>query len=208
MTDRDKNIMKWMEEYKYISIYHCSKIFYNGNKCAYDQARKRLRKLYKAKLFKRYRESPEHEVIYYLDKRPNSHRLKLLDAIAYFQEFEIDEIEKEFKIDVYEYTSYKIDATAIIKHEGMNYPLLIEIDYTHDTELEKIQNIIRYLEKKHDKVSYFFIIIKYSVNEITVEDVGKRSKILWVPWEFQKSPDAARSLRSLLERRNAEIMQD
>lgn len=208
MTDRDKNILKWIEEYGSITIYQCSQIFYHGNKCGYDQARKRLRKLYKDKQFKRYRENPEKEVIYYLDKRPNPHALKLLDAIAYFQEFEISDIEKEYKMQVYEYTSYRIDCKAVITLDGISHPLLIEVDYTHDTELEKIRNIIRYLEKKHNTVSYFFVIIRSTKKEITEESVGKRSKILWVNWEFQKSPDTARSLCSLLEKRNALIMRD
>lgn len=48
ITERDKEILRWVEENKSMTIDQCSKIFYNGNTYAYDQARKRLRFLDKA----------------------------------------------------------------------------------------------------------------------------------------------------------------
>lgn len=197
MTEKDKSIIRWVEENKSMTIYQCSQIFYGENKYGYDQARKRLQKIYKEGFIKRYRQDPIHEAIYYIDKKLKLHDLKLLDVIAFLKEFSIHNINKERKIEINSQLSYVVDSTAVLTLNDKYIPLFIEIDYTHYTSTEKIENLIRYEEKKHKNVSYFFIIIKFSLEKITVKDF-MHSKILWVPWNFQKDDKLTCSLRSLL----------
>lgn len=45
ITDRDNNIMQFIEEFGGITIYQASKIFFNAAKYGNDIARKRLKKL-------------------------------------------------------------------------------------------------------------------------------------------------------------------
>lgn len=198
MTNRDREIIKWIEENKSMTIYQCSKIFFRDCSCDYDLARKRLRKLYEEGLIKRYRKRLEDEVVYFTEKKLKTHDLKLMDVIAYLQKFNIDSFEKEQKIEINSTINYIIDSTIVLNYKNLAIPILVEIDYTHYTSKEKIQDLIRYLEKKHDS-SFIFIIVKFSQEEFTVTKSGRYSRIYTLNWNFQKEDKAAGSLRSLFD---------
>lgn len=198
MTDRDSKIIKWIEENKSITIDQCSKLFYTVNTWGYDQARKRLRDLKSMGFIKRYRQDPKSEAVYFMDKKLNVHALKLMDVIVYLQDFSIYNIIKEHKLEIDSSTNYTIDCTASLNYKGKAFPVIVEVDYTHFTSIEKIKNMIRFLEKKHD-IGYFFIVIKISQDNIRRENVGRFSSIVWVPWRFNKDAELSRSLCSLLK---------
>ncbi|MFA9398045.1 MAG: hypothetical protein ACERKV_07255 [Clostridiaceae bacterium] len=207
ITERDKDILRWIEEHKSITINQCSKLFYTGNKFAYDQARKRLRYLNKENLIKRYRQDPKSETIYFTEKRLKIHGLKLMDVIAALKEFNVYDIKKERKIGINSSTSYIVDSTCVLKYSNALIPVIVEIDYTHYTNSDKIENLITYVERKN-KIGCIFIIVKPTTETITVENIGAYSRLVMVNWEFHKKNELSRSLRSLLEEDKLGLMQD
>lgn len=200
ITARDKKIIKFVEEYKSITINQCTKIFFKGHKEAYDQARKRLQVIHKAGLLKRYRKDVLSEAIYYMDKILKPHDLKILDFMAELSEFDIYDVAKEGKIKIDEKTTYVVDALITLSiSDELKVPIILEIDYSHYTSEEKINNITNYLEKKHE-VPYLFIIIKLSQEKFLPSNIGNYSSLFIVPWDTNKyGSDVIYSLRSFIE---------
>ncbi len=199
ITKRDKEIVKYVEKNGSITSKICSKQFFRGNKEAYDQARKRLRVIHEEGLLKRYRKDPRSEAVYYIDKKLKIHDLKLLDVISDLNELDIVMFDKEKQIETDEYTKYIVDGAVVIEKNNIRLPLLIEIDYTHYTNLEKIRDIINYLENKHS-MGYHFVVVKFSQEEIKVHKIGKYSKLFILPWNLNKFSEVITSLRSDIER--------
>lgn len=142
LTNRDREIIKFVEEYGSITINQCSKIFFRVNKHAYYQARKRLKQLSNEGYLKRYRKDTKSEVIYYLDKKLSIHDLKVLDVYA-----ELTALGAKIKDFKTEYTiptgkkEYRADALIEFEHDGYFYPLMVEVDYTHFTGEKKLTDV-------------------------------------------------------------------
>ena len=198
ITERDKEILRWIEKFKSITIDQCSKLFFTDSKMSYDLARKRLRYLNREGLIKRYRKEPKEQVVYFMDKILKKHDLKTMDMIVELNQFNITQLILQNKIQINRhgiYLNYVTDATIVIDNE---YPIIIETDYTHYTNDKKVTDLINYLEDKHN-TKYIFLIIRPTVNKITISDLGQKSKLIIVDWEFDNSNKLASSLRSLLD---------
>jgi hypothetical protein len=185
ITDRDKSIIKFVEEHGSITINQCAKIFFPGNKEAYDQSWKRLRIICWAGLLKRYRKDPKSEAVYYSDKKLKVHDLKLLDVYGELSIFDVSRFDNEYKLSTSAGTNYVVDAAVTIEQNDTQIPLMVEVDYTHYTSKEKIKDIIYYLEHKHN-VAYSFIVIQLLREEIEIQSIGDKSKLFLVPWNLDK----------------------
>lgn len=152
LTERDKNILRWVEEHKSITINQTSKIFFKHCKESYYQARKRLRLLSNNGYLKRYRADMKSECIYYLDKKLSIHDLKVLDVYAEFISYgaEIRYFKKEYIIDSGS-KNYRLDALIEVLYNDYFYPIIIEVDYTHLTGSKKLQDIYN---SNHFQVKY------------------------------------------------------
>lgn len=161
LTQRDKKILRYIENHKSITINQCSKIFFSKNKEAYYQARKRLSILYKNKYIKKYRYDYKSETIYYIsNKHLSYHDLKVYDIYA-------DLINLEIKIKSF-HAKYKIptpdskmkyreaDAFIEVEHLGYFYPILLEIDMHHFTTKTKLMDIYtsNYFQEKYKNLGY------------------------------------------------------
>lgn len=144
LTDRDKEILRWIEEHKSITINQCSKIFYTNNKEGYQQARKRLRKLNQCNYIKRFRKDMRSETVYYLDKKLSFHDLKVFDILAelIYLGAEIKNFEKEYVIPAGE-KNYRSDALIEFIYNKYYYIFLVEIDHTHFTSFKKLIEIYK-----------------------------------------------------------------
>jgi hypothetical protein len=192
ITKRDKEIIKFTELHGSITIKQCSKIFFKNNREAYDQARKRLRVIYTEGLLKRYRKDPRSEAVYFIDKKLKIHDLKLLDVLAELNDFNLFQYTKEKKFEINEDKKYIIDAILNIERA---IGILIEIDYTHYTSIDKIRDMIYFLENKHKK-SYYFLVVKFSQEEIEIKKIGDFSKLIFLPWSLEEFSQVTSSLRS------------
>ncbi|GAA0768750.1 hypothetical protein GCM10008908_09460 [Clostridium subterminale] len=142
--DRDNKILKFIEEHGSITINICANLFFNNANNKYDLARKRLRILYKNKYIKRNKEVGA-EVIYYLNRPLKPHNLKLLEVYSRLCTIgNVITFEKE-KMVLCPNKKRKIDGFMEIEiddGEYINtYPVIIEIDYTHNTHIDKIKDV-------------------------------------------------------------------
>lgn len=185
ITKRDKKILIWIEKYCSITINQCSKIFFTGNKQAYDQARKRLRYLNKEGLIKRYRKDPRSEVIYYMDKKLKIHDLKLMDFVAefYAQGWELHKFDKEFTVKVKD-KKYIIDGKAVFKKGKISLPAIIEIDYSHMTAIKKINDIANVCKGKYLKI---FFVVRVAQEKIKIKKTENDSVcLIYLPWGLEE----------------------
>jgi len=181
ITKRDKQIIKFVEVNGSITINQCAKMFFRDNKEAYDQARKRLRIIYKGDFLKRYRKDIKSEVVYFIDKKLKIHDLKLMDVFAELGKYELVMFQKEYKISIDKSLNYRVDAYAIIKVDGKYIPLMIEIDYTHFTNSKKIRHLIFHY-KLINKLKLTFIVVKLDQLREEIIVVPDKNKYFVLPW--------------------------
>ncbi len=82
ITDKDKKVLRFVEEYGSITIEQTRKMFYNTQKYGYDIARRRLKKLVNHKKLKVIRDATGNENVYYTDKKLSYHDILILDYYA------------------------------------------------------------------------------------------------------------------------------
>lgn len=145
LTTRDKEILKYVEKYKSITITQCSKLFFRKNKESYYQARKRLGILYKNKHLKKYRYDYKSETIYYMNKKLSYHDLKVFDIYAELINIgaTIKNFTTKYKIPTLEGKKKYREADALleVEYQGYFYPILLEIDMHHFTSKNKLMDI-------------------------------------------------------------------
>lgn len=82
ITDRDKKVLRFVEQYGSITISQARRMFYSTQKYGYDIARKRLKKLVDYNKLKMVRDMTGNENVYYMDRKLSYHDLLVLDYYA------------------------------------------------------------------------------------------------------------------------------
>lgn len=171
ITDRDKQILKFIENYGSITINQAANMFFCNYKYAYDQAKRRLRIMYQNRIVKRFKADIHAEVQYYFNQPQKPHRAKLLDVYTNLNSIgNVTSFKKELRIEC-QNKIRKIDGFLELEietdEEVAMYPILIEIDYTHNTSLNKLKEIYysNYFQDKYDVFPTVLIIKKYSFQE-------------------------------------------
>lgn len=186
VTKRDKKILIWIEEYKSITINQCAKIFFTTNKYAYDQARKRLRYLNKERLIRRYRKDPKSEAVYYIDKKLKVHDLKIFDVVAEFVAcgWKIIAFSKE-EVITGNNKKYVVDALCVFSKGDMILPIFLEIDYSHMTGLEKINDVINIFVNRESTKTKMFFVVRISQEKIAFRDtINPHVQLVYIPWDL------------------------
>lgn len=155
LTNRDKEILKFIESYGSLTISQCSKIFFKDCKKNYYQARRRLKMLSDNKYLLRYRHDMRSETVYYMRKKLSLHDLKVLDIYAELIHLgaSIRSFKREYIITL-ENKNYRVDGFIECIKNGYFYPILIEVDFTHFTSMKKIMDIYnsKYFQVKYKKL--------------------------------------------------------
>lgn len=145
LTKRDKEILRFIDQYKSITINQASKIFFGNCKQSYQQARKRLKLLSNNKYIQRYRKDMKSECIYFLQEKLSIHDLKILDVYAKLLNLgaDIEYLKTKYTIPTPHGKKAYREADALIEftYKKYFYPLLVEIDYTHFTSKKKLLDI-------------------------------------------------------------------
>lgn len=145
VTKRDKEILKFIEEYGSITINQCKNIFFTNNKYDYYQARMRLKLLADNNLIKRYRHDMRSETIYYFDKKLSIHDLKILDFYSRLVVLgaKIKTFERRYMIPTpnAKMNYREADALFEVVYKGYWHSILLEVDYTHFTWERKVLDI-------------------------------------------------------------------
>ncbi|MBY7009030.1 hypothetical protein FDB15_18380 [Clostridium botulinum] len=135
LTERDRKVLKWIEDYKSISVPQATELFFNG---IYESCRRRLKQLEDMELLKSYISQFSREKVYYQEKKLKDHELLVYDFLKVIKK-EGAEI-KTIKIQP-QYLKGLIRPDAYIEfiYENNLYFIILEVDYTHYTSNIKMQ---------------------------------------------------------------------
>lgn len=164
ITDRDKNIISFIEDIGYATINNIAEMFFNNSKYSYDLARKRLLKLYKSNNLKKIHNFDTNEVVYlpYGSKRKSVsfHDIKLINYITKLSMLGC-KINKVLIEPIF--NNIKPDALISFELKGYMYYQLIEVQLRHaGVDLNRFKNndTINSILKESDNVAPKLIIIQ------------------------------------------------
>lgn len=133
LTNKDAQILEFVEQYGGITINQCKSLFFN-TKFGYDTARRRLKALHQEGYLKADRDFLSDRIIYYNYKKLSSHKILLLDFYSKIIEegAEVVLFKREFKTP-----GARADGFIIYKYKNIAKMLLIEIDINNKTKVDK-----------------------------------------------------------------------
>lgn len=135
LMQRDKDILRYLEDYKAISIRQATKIFFKG---IYGGARRRLADLEKMKLLKSYENVLTNEKIYYIEEKLSAHDLYIMDFYA--ELVSNGAVIRQFKKQPrYLNDMIRGDGFFEFVYDNNLYFLILEVDLTHFTSNSKMQ---------------------------------------------------------------------
>jgi hypothetical protein len=136
ITQRDKNIFMFIENYGGITINQAAKLFYPQKK-SYDNARMRLKKHYNDGLLSRYLNGTTKEYVYcYKEhKELSMHDISILDfyseLVSYGVKINVFQKERQWSDG-----KFRSDAFLEFEYNENLYLLCLEIDLTHKTSIK------------------------------------------------------------------------
>ncbi|KIL06896.1 hypothetical protein SR42_15095 [Clostridium botulinum] len=135
LTERDRQVLKWIEDYKSISVTQATELLFNGT---YESCRRRLKQLEDMELLKSYISQFSREKIYYQEKKLKDHELLVYDFLKVVKK-KGGEI-RQIKLQP-QYLKGLIRPDAYIEFtlENNLYFIILEVDYTHYTSNIKMQ---------------------------------------------------------------------
>ncbi|ERI90960.1 hypothetical protein HMPREF1982_03522 [Clostridiales bacterium oral taxon 876 str. F0540] len=135
---RDKQILKFLEENKAVTIFQTYRMWFNEAKFGYDRARVRLKQLEDYGLLRSYKNKLTDEKVYYTDDKVSSHDLFINEfySLLVFNGCSNIQVKRQprFMKDL-----IRPDALFKFEYEGNLYFVLLEVDFTHVTSISKFQ---------------------------------------------------------------------
>lgn len=159
LTNRDLEILEWIDKYKTITVEQARYIFFKGS---YESARRRLSILEKDKILKSYISKSTKQKVYYSEKKISDHDLYCLDYIKELKKYNCKIIEIKNKPH---YLNNLIipDMYVKFKFNGYVFNTLLEVDFTHATEEKKLNLLYEKLARESSDYEDFngksFILI-------------------------------------------------
>lgn len=183
LTERDNNLLIWIEKYKAITINQAKSIFFNG---IYESARRRLFILEKEGYINSYYRNYNNEKVYYNDRRLSDHDLFVFDFIKYLKEkgCRLRKIKTQPR---YLNDGLRPDAFIEFQYDNEVYFVLLEIDYTHYTSNMKMQMyemLYKREELKKDCYGTFPIVIIARPNLNCIKYNSKNFDIIYTDYQF------------------------
>ena len=155
LTNRDKEILKFIEEYKSITIRQAKYLFF---KKSYEGARRRLAELEKFGLLKSTISKGRSEKVYFFEKMLSDHDLYKMDYVVSLKKMGFEILKFNTKLSYFN-NQLKPDAFVICKKEGYRYITFLEVDYTHYTNNVKLNALYEKLAKEEFKDTSFILVI-------------------------------------------------
>jgi len=138
LMPRDKQILKFLEENKAVTIFQAYRMWFNEAKFGYDRARVRLKQLEDYGLLRSYKNKLTDEKVYYTDDKVSSHDLFVNEFYSLLVLNGCSNIQVKrqprFMKDL-----IRPDALFKFEYESNLYFILLEIDFTHITSISKFQ---------------------------------------------------------------------
>ena len=151
LTDRDLEILEWIDKYKAISVEQARYIFFKGS---YESARRRLSILEKDKVIKSYISRSTKQKVYYIDKKISDHDLYILDYIKELKKLNCEIIDIKLK-PLYLKGLIIPDAFVRFKFSKYTFNTLLEVDFAHATEELKLNTLYEKLAKECEQYQEF-----------------------------------------------------
>ena len=159
LTDRDINIINFIEKNQGATIKQIHKLYFPS----YDVAADRLKKLSDSKFIKVQLHPILGKKVYYFKKLPSFHTLIITDVVILLKD-KLDFMQREYKIK-----NNKVDCIFILKEGKL---LIVEVDIFNKTSDKKINEITTALNEKNANFE-FCIISKHEV-------IKKNKKIKYI----------------------------
>jgi len=163
LRQRDNDIINFINNYGFLSIQQCANIFYTDNKMKYDEARKRLKKLYDNKLLHRLF-IDNNKIVYTSNhKFVNWHRYLLIQFYSLLCQYgKINTF-----ITEYQFTDMGIrpDGFFELIFNNQLISMFVEIDYSHNTELDRYEKLYKdgriqeYYKDRYGKVIFPEVVV-------------------------------------------------
>lgn len=194
LKQRDKDILNFIEKHQSITIRICANLFFNNCKNGYYSASRRLKVLQDNGFLSRFRKNIYSEAVYYRSgtKPLNPHRIKLLEVYSRLNNLgTISTFEKEYRVPCGKKIRKNDGLIEIaIEYQGYKYeyPLIIEIDYTHDTSSSKIKELNDYghFQNLYGVMPLILIVKKYEYQKkVFVDGVN----IVYLDWNLEGIED-------------------
>lgn len=155
LTSRDKEILRFIEEHKSLTIRQAQYLFFNGT---YEGARRRLAELEKFGLLKSAISKGRSEKVYFDGKNLSDHDLYKIDYIANLKKMEFEILEFNSKPSYFN-NKLKPDALVICRKNGYRYITFLEVDYTHYTDNIKLKTLYEKLAREEFKETSFILVV-------------------------------------------------
>lgn len=135
LTERDREILSWIEKYKSITLSQIQYLFFNGS---YESARRRMKQLENMKFVKSIQNSLLGNKVFFNDFVLNDHNLFVIEFLKFIKKQGGNII--EFKTQP-SYMDNKIrpDAFIIFELKDNVYFILLEVDLNHYTSNSKMK---------------------------------------------------------------------
>lgn len=138
IKDKDRNIIRHIEQFGFITTKQTEFIFYQNHKNAYKEACRRLKILSDNKMIRKNKCSNTSENVYTLDdgKPPSKHATLLMDFYARLINLGCEII--NFKREYTWFTGKRSDGFIEFKFGKVECcPYIIEVDFSHGTNVDK-----------------------------------------------------------------------
>lgn len=152
ITDRDKEVLKWIEGYKAITLRQATELFFKGN---YKGASRRMVQLEDMGVLKSYISKAKKEKVYYQEKEVNDHRLYIYDYLKELKRLGCKLIDVKIE-PIYLDGLIRPDAYVLFRYEDYKYITLLEVDYTHYTDNIKMNTLYEKLYSERGNYKEFF----------------------------------------------------
>lgn len=156
LTSRDKEILRFIEEHKSLTIRQAQYLFFNGT---YEGARRRLAELEKFGLLKSIISKGRSEKVYFSEKMLSDHDLYKADYVVSLKKMGFEILEFNTKPSYFN-NQLKPDAFVMCKKEGYRYITFLEIDYTHYTSNTKLNTLYEKLAKEQFQNGFILVVAR------------------------------------------------
>lgn len=135
LTQRDREVLTWIQDYKSITLSQCSYLYFNGN---YEGCRRRLKQLEDMEILKSSQSILLKSKVYFQEKIVSEHDLFIYEFLKVIK-LNGGEIIKFIKQPNYMDKKIRPDAFIIFSYNKNVYFIILEVDLTHYTSNIKMQ---------------------------------------------------------------------
>lgn len=180
LVPRDREILRFVEDFGGITINQCASMFFKETKRPYDLARKRLSKIADMTEMKFYANKLTGERVYCFDRKLSPHFIYIMNFFAKL-------INSGCKVLDYKLEpkwmggEYRSDAFFKIEYCGVKRIVCLEVDVTHTTDMKKYEKIFDNGEIQSVYGTFPLIVI---VGDIIREYQGEDFSVVYLDYKL------------------------